>query len=96
MRTVCRCANSDKKPLLYRVDICKLMLKRLQTAGGMLSAAQIIGDAIMAQTSRTTFLEQYFYVTQKLSTTLWGVLRNLLRPGTSGRSGLPDIQYGKL
>ena len=77
-RATCRAVTPGQKPPQYSVVISKLMLKRLQTAGCMLSASQTIEDFILAQMNHKKILEQYFYVTQKLATTLWGVLRNLL------------------
>ena len=55
-----------------------MLLNQLRVAEGLLSAIQVVEYALMAQTNRKFFLEQYFFISQKWSPTQWGVLCEML------------------
>ena len=67
-----------KAPYVYNAAICRMLLNRLRAAEGLRSAIQVVEYALMAQTNRKFFLEQYFFISQKWSPTQWGFLREML------------------
>ena len=77
-RTACRTVAMNKTPLQYNAAVCKIMLRRMQLARRMMDAARVIENASMAQENRKCFLEQYFYISTKLSDFLWSELRSIL------------------